>query len=275
MMFQEFTPSARLSTLVKSFFYFESDVRPMSDVVFPGGNMEVVFNLGSGVWKTASRGRFVQTPKIEIWGQLTQPLQVRSEGLNKMLGARFFAAGAAAFFRENLSELNDDVSDARAVFGKEIDRVHEQLLNLSSMTQRVALLEKFLLDQIISVDDKASASGAARVTLVRKIARELQHGVFAGDIKALASRHDVSPRYLQQLFLQHTGVTPKLFHKISRFQASLKLVTRQEKSLTTIAYDCGYADQSHFIREFKSFTGLTPSSYSPDLFPVSAALVCD
>jgi AraC-like DNA-binding protein len=82
----------------------------------------------------------------------------------------------------------------------------------------------------------------------------------------------MSPRYLQRLFLQYTGVTPKLYHKINRFQLSLKLVAKKDSSLTSIAYDCGYFDQSHFIREFKSFTGVTPSAYTAEAYPVSLAI---
>jgi AraC-like DNA-binding protein len=56
------------------------------------------------------------------------------------------------------------------------------------------------------------------------------------------------------------------------FDNSLRLVTKREISLTSIAYDCGYFDQSHFIKEFKSFTGLTPSGYSSATSPVALAL---
>ncbi|HEY5825191.1 MAG TPA: AraC family transcriptional regulator, partial [Cyclobacteriaceae bacterium] len=65
--------------------------------------------------------------------------------------------------------------------------------------------------------------------------------------------------------------TPKLYGKINRFQHSLGLINQKDTSLTDIAYEAGYFDQSHFIREFKSFTGVTPSSYSPQSFPISFA----
>jgi AraC-like DNA-binding protein len=74
------------------------------------------------------------------------------------------------------------------------------------------------------------------------------------------------------LFLRYTGLTPKLYTKINRFQNSLQLVGRKDATLTSIAYDCGYFDQSHFIREFKSFTGITPSVYSPQNSPLNFAL---
>jgi AraC-like DNA-binding protein len=50
-------------------------------------------------------------------------------------------------------------------------------------------------------------------------------------------------------------------------------MTKKNESLTSIAYGCGYFDQSHFIKEFKSFTGLTPSAYLKSVSPVNQLLV--
>jgi len=90
-------------------------------------------------------------------------------------------------------------------------------------------------------------------------------------METVAARYGISARYMQQLFVQYTGLTPKLYSQINRFQTSLQLIREGNSSLTSIAYECGYADQSHFIREFKSFTGLTPSGYSIDNSPVALA----
>jgi AraC-like DNA-binding protein len=108
--------------------------------------------------------------------------------------------------------------------------------------------------------------------LIGRIIKELQHDTLPDSIKLLASKYHLTPRYLQKLFLQYTGFTPKFYHKISRFQYSLKLINKGDTSLTSIAYDRGYFDQSHFIREFKFFTGVTPGEYTPEAFPVSNML---
>ncbi|MBD1362717.1 helix-turn-helix transcriptional regulator [Mucilaginibacter sp. ZT4R22] len=84
------------------------------------------------------------------------------------------------------------------------------------------------------------------------------------NINAVASRYGISSRYLQTIFLNYSGLSPNLFTKIARFQKSLSLVAGTELSLTTIAYECGYFDQSHFIKDFKFFTGSAPSWFSPE-----------
>jgi len=114
---------------------------------------------------------------------------------------------------------------------------------------------------------------AVNITMVGKIIREMQQNPDPNSIRTIASQNNISSRYLSRLFLQYTGVTPKLYDKIHRFQQSLRLITENRYSLTSIAYDCGYFDQSHFIRDFKHFAGITPSSYSPEAYPVAQALV--
>jgi AraC-like DNA-binding protein len=102
---------------------------------------------------------------------------------------------------------------------------------------------------------------------------ELNKEDFFDNIENVASRYGITSRYLQKLFLQYTGLTPKLYTKIHRFQSSLALVAQKEAPLTSIAYDCGYFDQSHFIRDFKAFTGTTPSDYALDDSSLTFAFV--
>ena len=92
------------------------------------------------------------------------------------------------------------------------------------------------------------------------------------NINEIASTHNMTGRNLNKLLNRYTGLSPKLVGKINRFQQSLRLIARKNQSLTGIAYDCGYFDQSHFIRDFKAFTGFTPSAYLENKFPVNQVL---
>ncbi|MGY0037518.1 helix-turn-helix domain-containing protein [Pedobacter sp. NJ-S-72] len=94
--------------------------------------------------------------------------------------------------------------------------------------------------------------------------QDLSKDDFFENINSVASRYGVSSRYLQKIFLNYSGLGPNLFSKIARFQKSVHLVANKDSSLTTIAHQCGYFDQSHFIKDFKFFTGSTPSRFSPE-----------
>ncbi len=266
MKYTEIIPGEKLRPYVKCYFIFESDAKTdIEDIVFPNGFMEVMFNLGEGIWRSSSDGKFYTTPPVELWGQLTKPLAIQAKGKNVMLGIRFFAHSAAYFLSEEVSEFNNQIADFRDVLGSPVRTLYDQLLH-SLPHQRIKLIEHFLFTQLVRNERKID-----RINMVGNMVNDMSKTIFADSMGSIASKYNISPRYLQKLFLQYTGVAPKLHGKIHRFQLSLKLVSKKELPLTSIAYECGYFDQSHFIREFKSFTGFTPSAFSPETFPVTQA----
>ncbi|WHT75212.1 helix-turn-helix domain-containing protein [Myroides odoratimimus] len=72
----------------------------------------------------------------------------------------------------------------------------------------------------------------------------------------------MSEKTLERLVKQYIGMSPKLFSRIMRFQSSLDLLRESKfKNLTTLSYQSDYYDQSHYIREFKEFTGVSPKEF--------------
>jgi len=72
----------------------------------------------------------------------------------------------------------------------------------------------------------------------------------------------LSARRFIELFRRYVGVTPKLYCRIRRFQRALGELHRiKQMDWSAVALECGYYDQSHFIRDFRQFSGLTPSAY--------------
>ncbi|MFC0772536.1 helix-turn-helix domain-containing protein [Terrimonas alba] len=260
MVYKEFTPGDALKQYVKCYYIFESDSSAaFEDKAFATGCMEIMFNLGTGRWQTASGDDFKTTPNIELWGQIIQPLIFRSIGKNTMLGIRFYSHTASIFLNTDVSLLNNQVTDLMDVAGKQVHTLHSKLLDTTSLNERIKLVEEFLLNRLSLPEKKLD-----KIVLVNNVMKELKHDDFFNNIGKVASRYGVSSRYLQKIFLQYTGLTPKLYSKINRFQHSLQLLAHGNLSLTSIAYECDYFDQSHFIREFKSFTGLTPSAFNPE-----------
>jgi AraC-like DNA-binding protein len=270
MPYNEIKPGKELRAYIKCYYIYRSETDvSFEDTVFPSGCVEIIFNLGTGNWQMALDDHFVTTPSIELWGQIIRPLTVRSIGKNTMLGIRFYPHAAAFFLNENVDLFNDKVVDFGDVSGNmaATATLHAKLLDTPGWDKRIALVESYLTGKL-----SQSQKRSGKVALINEIMQELQHKDFFDNIENVATRYGITSRYLQKLFLQYTGLTPKLYSKINRFQNSLTLVTKKDISLTAVAYSCGYFDQSHFIREFKSFTGLTPSSYSITNSPVTLAL---
>jgi len=265
MQYQLIKPGNHLQAYVQCYWLMDSEVAmELEDTIYPGGFMEMVFNLGDAVWRSIADNAIQTDPPIELVGQITRPMPIKAKGRNVLLGIRFHAHTAACFLHEELHAFNDRVSNLGDVLGSPVKTLHQQLLDVPGLQQRIMLVENFLLKRLSANERKTG-----KTPLLAQIVQDMASNGFAAPINVLAARYGISPRYLQKLFLQHIGITPKLYSQIHRFQRSLRHMRSREDSLTSIAYDCGYADQSHFIREFKSFAGITPSAFSTALRPVS------
>ncbi len=78
--------------------------------------------------------------------------------------------------------------------------------------------------------------------------------------------HAVSPQQLRRIFQASVGLSPKTFARIVRFQAMLKALTQHSRQTSTrnhegIFFDFGFYDQAHFIHEFQSLYGVSPSAF--------------
>ncbi|MES2371425.1 MAG: helix-turn-helix domain-containing protein [Bacteroidota bacterium] len=257
MAFTYFPASPLLKPYVKCYYTFVSDTDiSFADTVFPSGDMEMIFNLGSGSWEFLSGGQFYKTPAIELWGQVTKPLAIKSKGQHIMLGVKFLSHTAAIFFDEEIGALNNCISDAGDIVGRSANQLHARLLEIPHNAERIALVENFLLQRLLRNQKKSFS-----IDKVGNILSSIRMNAEENNIYRVASSHGMTTRHMHKLVYRYTGLSPKSFNKINRFQQSLRLIAENKYPLTSIAYDCGYFDQSHFIRDFKAFTGLTPSAY--------------
>jgi hypothetical protein len=155
MEFQYFQPAKILVPYIRHYYLFESS-EPVGyeDTVFPSGDMEVIFNLGNGIWESYRQGHYKKNPAIELWGQITRPLQIRSAGAHSMLGVRFFPHATSFLLDDEIGIFNDQVSDLSDVLGRNIRDLHIQLADSNSINARVALLDAFFTERLTRAPKK-------------------------------------------------------------------------------------------------------------------------
>lgn len=129
--------------------------------------------------------------------------------------------------------------------------VEEQLAKDSNNLQKISTIENFLLSLF-----RNNRSNNLIKAAVQKIV--LSNGTMK--IEELASILNISLDAFEKQFRKIAGTSPKKFSSIVRLTS---LITKKcnNHSLSEIAYDYGYFDQSHFTKDFKMFTGKTPLDY--------------
>lgn len=171
-----------------------------------------------------------------------------------IIGVHFKPGGAFPFLGLPAGDLADTHGDLETLWGSSADRLRERLCEAGTSAERFLLLQEALLNRLCDgVEQHYAVSTALEmfwknqaVLTVRDAARYL----------------GLSQRRFIQVFKTEVGMTPKLFSRIQRFQQTRTFIQQNPSpNWAALAVDLGYFDQSHLIREFLEFSGLSPSDY--------------
>jgi AraC-like DNA-binding protein len=153
-----------------------------------------------------------------------------------------------------LSELQNQVVSLDAIWGSFAAELRERLYTAPTIQARFALLEKFLLARLRDIPLRLKPVQYA----IAEIAR--QHGTLS--IHELSESMGMSQKHLIVQFKQMAGCTPKELVRLYRFSDILASIDpTQPVDWTLVAHQFYFHDQSHFIRDFREFSGHTPSDY--------------
>lgn len=175
------------------------------------------------------------------------------------IGIEFSPHGAFPLFRVAMHETVDDkIFDLEALFGKWARETREALCNLEEVNQKV----NFLQQELITLSRRKQHDNRITDFCVKFLKRA--HGLVP--MKELERKTGYSRRYLDLLFRQQVGLSPKVLASIFRFQ------TLYQKWARGVSYDVlkeelyeHYYDQAHFSKEFKRMTGHSPRKFMVDL----------
>jgi AraC-like DNA-binding protein len=210
--------------------------------VLPDGCMDLLFDftaLGNG--------------RASVIGAMTRPLVFETDGPVDLLGVRFRPGYITGFVGLNALELTDDAVDLHEFWGPLAFEIWERLA-AAAPADRTRIVQEVLYSRI---DGRIECD-----PFVRYCVTGLDASAGALRIEDIGRQSGMSVRQLERKFARHLGVSPKLFARIVKFRGVLRAASAARRpDWANIAADFGFADQAHLIREFKSFSGLTPVAY--------------
>ncbi len=253
-MYHEHPPHPILQDAVKCFWVHEGSysVDQVQDIT-PDGCVELIFNFGSPyLLGTATPPR--ELPAAILVGFQKQTLPVRVDGTVKVVAGRLFAWRALALLESEVCAHTNSVTAVGPGWDGLVQRLESQVTR-GRYEEAWTTLQDFLIPRALL--------RAYDLRLVQAAARLLYHTRGQCRIEDLANLCHTSVRQLQRSFQRAVGTSPKFFARTLRFeQAQRRLMLAPEADLTRLAHECGYFDQAHFIKEFRAFTGKTPSEYA-------------
>ncbi len=251
--YRELVPPPALRPWVATFWTWEGGGG--AHRVLPDGCIDVLFSL--------RRGGTSESSRLEIVGTMTRSLEVIHNDAPLLVGVRFKPGGARAFLGGMpAAELTDQSPALAEVWGEDARILEERLVETTTFADRLRLFESALLDRL------RQGGESLRDPLVEAAVMRLEVAGDGVDVPRLSAEVGLGPRQLRRRFLDAVGIPPKRLARILRFQRVLEeVVASGGKDWTDLALDAGYYDQAHMIRDFREWTGLSPSRYLAERNP--------
>lgn len=256
MEYKVYEPCAALSRQVKTYWSLDCAAEEANgrERIFPDGCIEIIFNHGDRFRKYDTEADFHIQPPAFVHGQLKTYFELEPTGNVGIFSARLHPAGLRPFIDFDVDTFTGATLTFTDVWGDDGTELEQVLMACADNAGRIAVLEKFLLEK----RDALKVNNEPVEFCVDAIIKSV--GLMP--IEEVAENLNIGKRQLERKFTASVGISPKLFARITRFQNVLQLIENKEfKSFTATAYDGGFYDQAHFIKDFKDFTGFNPKQY--------------
>lgn len=257
MKFQIVQPSGFLKNYVRQYCFMESDIREadIMERVIPTENIQLMFHYKNPFVVLHPDDKVIKQPRSIISGLSSSFFDVSTNGEAGVVFVSFYPTGACHFFNFPLSEIENQSLDMTDLFNSEIRQIEELLYLKETIEERVSVIETFLLSHYFPIPSYDSLLIHKGVEIVKNCKGQTNS-------RYLSDCLYTTPKTLERKFSKYLGKTTKQVIKLIRFQEILQDLGRNKNvSLTECALRNGYFDQSHFIKDFKTYSGYTPKDF--------------
>jgi AraC-like DNA-binding protein len=266
MFYRSYTPGPPLGGFIGRFWLCSDTPSHPCERILPSGTIELVFNLCDDeirIYDPAHHDRCRRFSGAVVSGAYSSFFVIDPLVHASIVGVHFRPGGAFPFLGIPAGELANTHVDLADLWGPLASQLRERLCD-ATPAQRFSVLEAALASRLYHPPQRHDA-----VSLALNAFEQIGGKVRVRDV---ARRVGLSQRRFIQVFAAEVGLTPKLYERIRRFQQARQLARKAPApDWASVAAECGYFDQSHLIRDFCAFSGLSPIAYlsqqSEDVLP--------
>ena len=251
MTFNRFEPSEQLKNLVECYWIAEdNDLTPVLQKIIPDGFPEIIFHYGDPYKIKLDKQWELQSPGL-FAGQITKFFYLENTGQSGMVGIKFKPSALTQLFELKMADFTDKVLELKDVVGEKLNSVEKELHSVRDPAKRIESIEVEL--KKLAMPHKETAIDQA-IGLIF-----LKQGMIS--VAEICEQVNTSERTLQRLFNNWIGLSPKFYARVIRFSHIFQLAQEKKLSWSEVGLESGFYDQSHFIKNFKAFTGEDPTRY--------------
>ena len=249
MIYLQRKPSPPLAECVEMLWYACAPLVPhQHELVLPGGKIQFVISLAAEHLTDCTPEGDKPAPPALLVGARTSAELIATCDMKHLVGVVFRPGGLGPWLRER-ADLFYEKSHALGDLWP-TKTLRERLREASSPDLTLRILDQALCEQASARERRVHVRGALNMLgslSVRETAREL----------------GISERRLHLVFSEDVGLSPKQWSRVRRFQRAVCALHKGvDMRWAELAIACGYADQAHFSRDFRCFSGVDPTTYS-------------
>lgn len=249
MIYERCAPAPGLEKLINCYWLIdgEGDRETHRQKIVPDGYPELIFHYGDSYRINLGEGWQLQD-KYLLAGQIKKHFFLENTGASGMLGIKLQPIALYHLFDLDMHAYTDHVIPLPERISKYFKR-----LRLTEKPTPLSLFDA-LNEVFLGFEPLKPRPVDLAVEQIIK-----QKGNV--DMSVLCETAQCSERQLERLFKSHVGLSPKFYSRIIRLGHIFELMQQGDQSWSDLVYHSGFYDQSHFIKNFKEFTGEDPSAY--------------
>jgi AraC-like DNA-binding protein len=258
MFCRQYEPCDEMKPYIQSYIVFEDTkgfIKNKKMTIYPSGKLELIISYGNRVLFDGRDKYLLKSGHGYLGGQILEPVNYTCFGLLKIISVIFKPWGIYRLLAVPQSDFNNYRVDLEFIFGRSFESIIERIYLTKRVDDKIRLLDVFFTERLNRTKLPSS------IYHLRNAAGILEEtgGVF--DLSMLAELLGLNIKTLERSFKKLLGIRPKLFSRIMRFNKALNMISSGISDFNDIVFKAGYYDQSHFINEFREFTGAVPTDF--------------
>lgn len=236
---QNFYLSRSDNPAISHYYSFEANDSNEQTFAIPDGCVDILFDCDSS------------NPTAEVFGTPMAAIDIELKSHHRYFGVRFASGVVPDFLQVSAEELIEHHYHFIEVI-PESNQVFDNIVNQKNFAAQVALFKQFY-------NGKETRPFSSLTAQVVKSICETKGSIRVDELEALTG---FSTRTIQRQFKADLGMSPKAFSRIIRCQSAVYNINHNDQvTFSDMAFDLGFSDQPHFLREFKKLVNATPMAY--------------